>query len=139
MTDDGVPFGFEPWPSRNGQDFLAHNGPVYRRVEDGFTLGFRVLPRHCNAGGTCHGGMLSFLADMLLIGGSKAALGYQGFTSTISLQCDFLEAVQPGSWLEGRMEVARATTSLIFAEGRLTCEGRPVLRTNGILRRPSQR
>ena len=139
MTEDSVPQGFEPWPSRTGHDFLAHNGPVYRRLVGGFTLGFRVLPRHCNAGGTCHGGTLSFLADMLLIGGSKAVLGYREFTSTISLQCDFLDAVQPGSWVEGRMEIARATGSLIFAEGRLTCDGKPVLRTSGILRRPTQR
>jgi acyl-coenzyme A thioesterase PaaI-like protein len=139
MTAQEIPPGFEPWPSRNGQDFLAHNGPLYRRVEDGFTLGFRVLPQHCNPGGTCHGGMLSFLADMLLIGGSKAALGYADFTTTISLHSDFLEAVPVGSWLEGRMQVSRATGSLIFSEGRLTCDGRPVLRVSGILRRPTPR
>jgi uncharacterized protein (TIGR00369 family) len=138
MTDN-IPAGFAPWPSRDGDDFFSHNGPLYRRLEGGFTLGFRVLPRHCNPGGTCHGGMLSFLADMLLIGGSHAALDYRDFTVTISLHCDFLDAAPRGAWLEGRMEVVRATGSMIFAEGRITCEGRPILRASGILRRPTQR
>jgi uncharacterized protein (TIGR00369 family) len=139
MTALNVPPGFEQWPSRSGQDFLAHNGPLYRSFTDAFTLGFSVLTRHCNPGGTCHGGMLSFLADMLLIGGSKAALDYAEFTTTISLHCDFLDAVPVGSWLEGRMQVVRVTGSLIFGEGRLTCDGRPVLRFSGILRRPTPR
>ncbi|MGG5822108.1 PaaI family thioesterase [Falsiroseomonas sp. HW251] len=138
MTD-GMPPGFEPWPSRAGDDFLSHNGPLYRRFEGGFTLGFRVEKRHCNPGGTCHGGMLSFLADMLLIGGSHAALNFHDFTRTISLHCDYLDAAPMGAWLEGRMEVVRATRTLIFGEGRLTIAGKPVLRVDGILRRPTQR
>jgi uncharacterized protein (TIGR00369 family) len=131
------PPGFEAWPAREG-GFLAQNGPVYRRLEGGFTLGFRVLPRHCNNGDSCHGGMLSLLADILLIGGSKAVLGYQGFTVTISLACDFVAAAPLGSWLEGRAQVVRATGSLIFAEGRLTIGEQSVLRANGILRRPTR-
>jgi acyl-coenzyme A thioesterase PaaI-like protein len=83
--------------------------------------------------------MLSFLADMLLIGGSHAALDYRDFTVTVSLHCDYLDAAPLGAWLEGRMEVVRATGSMIFAEGRLTIEGRPILRTSGILRRPTPR
>jgi uncharacterized protein (TIGR00369 family) len=138
MTD-AIPPGFEPWPSRAGDDFLSHNGPLYRSREGDFVLGFRVLKRHCNPGGTCHGGMLSFLADMLLIGGSHAALDYRDFTVTVSLHCDYLDAAPLGAWLEGRMEVVRATGSMIFAEGRLTSDGRPILRTSGILRRPTPR
>lgn len=132
-----IPPGFEPWPT-SGAGFLAQNGPVHRRFEGGFTLGFRVLPRHCNLAGTCHGGMLSLLADLLLIGGSKAALGLEDFVTTISLNCDFVDAAPQGSWLEGRMEVVRATRTLIFGEGRLLLDQRPVLRVNGILRRPAK-
>lgn len=39
---------------------------------------------------------------------------------------------------EGRAQVVRATGSLIFAEGRLTIGEQPVLRANGILRRPTR-
>lgn len=138
MDEAAAPPGFAPWPAAEA-GFLRHNGPIYRRHgDDGFVLGFRVLPRHANMAGTCHGGMLSFLADMLLIGGSKAALGHEGFTATISLACDFVDTAPVGAWLEGRMQVVRVTGSLIFGEGRLTHEGRAVLRVNGILRRPSR-
>jgi uncharacterized protein (TIGR00369 family) len=140
MEGDAVPEGFEPWRPHPGPGFFPHNGPVYVRHGEGpFALGFRVLARHCNGVGTCHGGMLSFLADMLLIGGSKAELGIEGFITTISLHCDFVGAAPEGSWLEGHATVVRATGSLIFAEGRLLNEGKAVLRTNGILKRPGRR
>jgi acyl-coenzyme A thioesterase PaaI-like protein len=137
MDDSDIPPGFEPWPFNEG-GFLHHNGPVYRRFDNGFVLGFRVLPRHANRAGICHGGMLSFVADMLLIGGAKTALGIEGFTATVNLACDFVDQAPVGAWIEGRMEVVRATGSLIFGEGRLTDQGRVVLRMNGILRRPSR-
>ena len=67
---------------------LAHNpfldriGPLYARLADGeFVLGFRVEPGHCNPGGTCHGGMMSTLADMLLILGANAQANLQRYMS----------------------------------------------------------
>ena len=41
-------------------------GRIYIRMDgEDAVMGFRVSPRHINAHGTCHGGMLASFADML--------------------------------------------------------------------------
>ncbi len=48
--------------------FIDPLGPLYGKREDNsIVLGMVVEPHHCNPGGTCHGGMLMTLADMLLL------------------------------------------------------------------------
>jgi uncharacterized protein (TIGR00369 family) len=120
---------------------LAHNpfldriGPLYARFADGeFTLGFHVEAGHCNPGGTCHGGMMSTLADMLLILGSNAQANLQRYMTTVNLTTDFLGPAPLGCWLEGRAQVLRVTKSLVFAQGLMTRDGEPVMRASGILK-----
>jgi uncharacterized protein (TIGR00369 family) len=115
--------------------FLERVGPLYARFADGeFVLGFQVEPGHCNPGGTCHGGMMSTLADMLLILGTNAQAKLQRYLSTVSLSTDFVGPAPLGAWLEGRMQVVRVTRSLVFAQGTMTRDGEAVMRTSGILK-----
>lgn len=115
--------------------FLERVGPLYACLRDGaFVLGFRVEPGHCNPGGTCHGGMMSTLADMLLILGANVQADLQRYLTTVSLNTDFVGPAPAGAWLEGRMQVVRVTRSLVFAQGLITRDGEPVLRTSGILK-----
>jgi acyl-coenzyme A thioesterase 13 len=60
------PEGFEPL--FRSSPFLDHNGPFfYRRTEDGaFVIGLRILPKHANARGGAHGGLLMTLCDIAL-------------------------------------------------------------------------
>lgn len=115
--------------------FLEHVGPMYARFRDGeFVLGFRIEPVHCNPAGTCHGGMMSTLADMLLILGAAAQADLKRYLTTVSLSTDFVGPAPAGAWLEGRTQVVRVTRSLVFAQGTMTSNGEAVFRCNGIFK-----
>lgn len=115
--------------------FIDANGPLYAKWEnDRVVIGLEIEARHCNSNGTCHGGMLAMLADMLLAMGSNLQGGLSRFLPTISLTCDFLGPAKRGSWVEGRLEVLKVTKSFVFSQGLLTVEGEPILRANAILK-----
>jgi len=104
--------------------FIDANGPLYGKWElDRIVLGVRIERRHCNTNGTCHGGMLALLADMLLAMGSNLQADLSRFLPTVNLTCDFLGPATLGSWIEGRLEVLRVTNSLVFSQGLLTVQG----------------
>lgn len=129
-----IPDGFREVPLRNNP-FLDRVGPLYGRLDgDQFVLGFAVLPQHCNPGGTCHGGMMMTLSDMLLILGSNVAARVARYFVTVSVNNDFLGPAPEGAWIEGRAEVLRVTRSFVFSQGLFTHEGNPILRTSGILK-----
>ncbi len=132
--DTAIPEGFRriefaPNP------FLERVGPMFARFRGGeFVLGFRVEPVHCNLMGTCHGGMMSTLADIMLILGAAAQADLKRYMITVSLNTDFVGPARAGDWLEGRTQVVRVTRSLVFAQGTMTCGADAVLRANGILK-----
>jgi uncharacterized protein (TIGR00369 family) len=129
-----IPADFRPVNSP-GNPFISANGPLYGRWIDGrFTLGFLVEERHCNPGKTCHGGMISTLADMTLLFGCNLQGGVQRYMLTVSLNIDFLGASGPGDWIEGRCEVLRASKNMVFAQGMLTVGDKPIARLNGIFK-----
>lgn len=139
MTDRPPPEGFVEFAKDSG--FIGFNGPVYARKADGhIDIGFYVIDRLCNPGGTCHGGWLSSFADIQL-----AAVSYfhadkdrdpqeRSFFATISLSVDFLAAVKLGAWVEGRGEVLRVTRNTAFAQMVATADGKPCLRASGVFR-----
>jgi uncharacterized protein (TIGR00369 family) len=131
MTPD-LPAGFAALKLRPNP-YIDACGPLYgRREGDRLVLGLRVERRHCNPGGTCHGGMLTTLADMLLVLGASAQTGDTRYMLTVSLSCDFIGPAPEGAWLEGRLNVLRRTRSLVFCEGRFDGDGALVLRLSGI-------
>ena len=130
----GIPPGFVPL-SFPPSAFVEMTGPMYGRREGGiFTLGFRVEPRHCNAAGVCHGGMIATVCDMLLTVGSNIQSNQSRFLPTISMTCDFLAAAQEGAWVEGRVQVLRTTRNLLFASGLLEAAAGPVARASGVMK-----
>ncbi len=132
--DTPIPTGFKPVVFQSNP-YLDLVGPLYGRLDgDAFVLGFQVERRHCNPGGTCHGGMLMTLADMLLLLGANVHCDIRRYMTTVSVTNDFLAPAPAGSWLEGRVQVLRTTRSLIFIQGTMCLDGAPVLRTSGILK-----
>jgi uncharacterized protein (TIGR00369 family) len=129
-----IPPGFRRAPI--GGAFLAHNGPLYARLEGArLRLGFRVQERHTNPLNICHGGMLATFADMLLPFAIIYEPGHERrFLPTISLQVDYLAQAPLGAWVEGEGEVLRRTRSMVFAQGRVTADGVPALRVSGIFK-----
>lgn len=130
-----LPPGFVPLDIPG--DFIAANGPLYIRHEGSLVLlGFRVERRHTNLLGSCHGGMLATFCDMLLpitVHRKSAEVGMR-FLPTVNLAIDYLAPAQLGQWVQGEADVLRVTRTLVFAQGLVTADGVPCVRTSGILR-----
>jgi len=136
-----APSAAEPVPAGFRRLNLVENGfidlcgPLYGRWADGrFTMGLRVEQRHCNPGGTCHGGMLLTLADMTMLIGSNLQAGLSRYLVTINLATDFIAPAPRGAWIEGRVDVLRASKNLLFAQGSLSVEDGIVARISGIFK-----
>jgi uncharacterized protein (TIGR00369 family) len=119
--------------------FIDGIGPLYGRLEDErFVLGIRIERRHCNPGGTCHGGMIMTLSDMLLLMGSNIEGRVNRYFTTVNVTCDFIGPAKEGDWVEGRMQVLRVARSLVFAQGLFTTGETMVARCSGILKPVSE-
>ena len=66
VSDSDPPEGFKPLFRTS--PFLEHNGPFfYRENDDGtFVVGLRIQPKHANARGIAHGGILMTMCDIAL-------------------------------------------------------------------------
>jgi len=129
------PEGFVPSPRG---PYTTHNGPMFHKINaDGtFEHAFYVLPRHCNAMGIVHGGMLATFLDGLLARAVHGAAG--GFSVTLHLSMDFLAAARKGQWVFGEAEVTRSAKEITFAQARIHSDGRDVLRGSGVFKRAAQ-
>ncbi|MGB7184153.1 MAG: PaaI family thioesterase [Burkholderiaceae bacterium] len=115
--------------------FIDPLGPLYgKREAESLVLGLMIEPRHCNPGGSCHGGMLMTLADMLLLLNANAQTGIAQFMVTVNLTCDFVGPAVAGDWIEGRATVLKASRNMIFVNGVFTTGGKAVSRVNGIFK-----
>jgi uncharacterized protein (TIGR00369 family) len=100
--------------------------------------GFRVLPKHLNPIGLCHGGMLATFCDVIM----PMSAAYQeemdtGLLPTVSLSLDYLAPTPGGAWVEARTELLRRGKRLVFAQVMLTADGRLTVRANGVFSVPS--
>ena len=120
-------------------EFTAAAGPWYVKDEGGRLVGgFRVLPKHLNPIGVCHGGMLATFCDVMM----PMSLGYQermdtGLLPTVSLSLDYLAPTPGGAWAEARVELLRRGKRLAFAEVRVVADGVLTVRANGVFSVPS--
>jgi uncharacterized protein (TIGR00369 family) len=129
-----VPDGFEPIAF--GGEFITLNGPLFMRERAGvFQLGFCVESRHTNPMGICHGGMMASFCDMLLpmAAHRHVSVGFR-FLPTINLQIDYLATVAQGAWVQGQAEVLRSTRTLVFVQGLVHADDKPVARVSGIFK-----
>lgn len=126
-----APAGFQP-VTRYGP-FMSSVGPLfYRRDGDALIVGVRVGERHTNLRGIAHGGMLVTLADN--------AMGYVLSSTrqppmpmvTVNLSTDFLDVARPGDWVEAHVDILRVGGRLAYADCRLVCGARKLLRASGV-------
>ena len=108
-------------------------GPLYCRGEGAdLIIGLGVEPKHCNARGTVHGGILATLADV--------ALGYNmAFSSTppaslvtANLTLDFAGTAKIGDWLEARVDVQKQGSRLSFANCYITVNEQRIVRASAV-------
>ncbi len=78
-------------------------------------LGLRAEPKHCNARGAVHGGILATLADVALGYTMAFSSDPPGNLTTASLNLDFAGAAKLGEWLETRVDIQRQGSRLAFA------------------------
>ena len=128
-----LPSGYRTYDYEDPFEDLV--GPFGYRV-DGNAVGFafRSDERHANTGGTLHGGMLMTFADFALC--LTAVWDQPGEKCvTVSCNCEFVAAGQPGETVEARGEVTRRTRSLTFVRGQLSAGDRLLLTFSGIVKR----
>lgn len=129
-----IPSGFTQLKLR-ANPFVDPLGPLFGKKEgDTIVVALRIEPRHCNPGGTCHGGMLMTMADMLLLINANVQGNIARYMVTVNLTCDFVGPAVEGDWLEGRATVLRASKNMVFANGIMTVADNPVARVNGIFK-----
>lgn len=119
MDDNPMPGGIgTPWRKRDG---------------DVWVYGLLTRVDHSNPAGAVHGGVLMVFADHTL--GCYVEAAADGAPNvTIQLNTHFLAAVDPGSFLELRGEVTRATGSMVFVRGIVSVGERDVAAMDGIWR-----
>jgi acyl-coenzyme A thioesterase 13 len=128
---DEVPPGFEALFRTS--PFLDALGPFYcRRGENGLVIGLRLAPKHANARGLAHGGLLLTLCDI--------ALGYAAAHSeeppltltTAHISADFAGSARIGDWVESRADVQRIGGRLAFVNVYLVVNSTRIVRASGI-------
>lgn len=128
------PAGFTPLDGRGG--FTTHTGPLFQRLPEGeggvVEQALYILPRHTNALGVLHGGMLSTFLDGLL--GAAVRRGSQRTGVTIHLSVDFLRMARKGEWLIGEGRMTQASSDVAFAEGRAFVGRSEVGRATGVFK-----
>jgi uncharacterized protein (TIGR00369 family) len=109
-------------------------GPFFEREHPatGWTRALAVDERHLNPEGVLHGGVLTTFADYVLYRAIGDELTHELKFATITLTCQFLAAGKAGRILTGTGRIVRRTRSVIFAEGTIQDEGRPLLTATGI-------
>lgn len=122
------------WRERTLPGFIGLIGPLWTRREDaGWAYGLLTTEAHLNPAGVVHGGLTTSLIDHALSALAWEAVGRQACV-TVQLDTQFLAAVQAGQFLEARGHVVRATSSLVFMQGRLSVDGEPVLGASAVMK-----
>lgn len=133
--DSEPPPGFEPLFRTS--PFLDLLGPFfYRKEPDGtFVVGLRVLPKHANARGTAHGGLLMTLLDIAI--GYRTSLSQEppAALTTASMTADFAGAPKVGDWVEAHVDVQKVGGRLAFANAFLVVDGERVVRGSAVFSR----
>lgn len=131
-----APDGFRPL--QRSSPLLDLLGPFYGRhdLQGRLVVAVRIEDKHCNHGGTAHGGLLSTLADV--------GLGYAMAFSreppqpmvTVGLRLDFCGSARLGDWLEVHTEIDKIGQRMAFASARIRCGERLVASASGVFHLP---
>ncbi len=128
-----IPEGFLPETGTDPAEDLC--GPFYlNREPDQITAGLLVEHKHCNGMQTVHGGILMTFADFALCAQARY-LTRDRHIITVSLSAEFVDTAPHGSWLTSKGQVVKRTNSLVFVQGVIQDEDRPVVMYNGIGKR----
>jgi acyl-coenzyme A thioesterase PaaI-like protein len=123
----------DPFLDRIGPMFIAD--PFAGNETEPARFAVRIEPHHCSFAGTCHGGLISTVLDIVLGRGTAASIG-GGHTPTVTLTVDFMRAAKNGDWLESRLRILRRTRSMMFCDALLLGPQGPVARATAVFKLP---
>lgn len=126
----------DPFLDRIGPMFIAE--PFARDALEPARFAICIEPHHCSFAGTCHGGLISTVLDIVLGRGTAAAIDGQ-HVPTVTLTVDFMRAAKVGDWLESRLRILRRTRSLMFCDAILQGPEGPVARATAVFKLPAAR
>ncbi|MGY9058101.1 MAG: PaaI family thioesterase [Alphaproteobacteria bacterium] len=94
----------DPHESLTGPFYMRKGGPI----GEVYLLAER---KHCNTGGSVHGGLLMTMADLALCAACRD--GLEGERAiTVSLNAEFLAAGMEGDFIEAKAELTRRGSSM---------------------------
>ena len=102
-----------------------------RRDGDTWRYGALADERHVNNRGVVHGGLLLTFADHALGLTIWERIGRRN-CATAQLNFHFVDAAQPGEFLELDAEIVRTTRSMVFVRGTIRTGSRTVAAADGI-------
>lgn len=122
------------WKPRQLGGFMGRSGPLWTRREgSGWVYGLLAEEQHLNPAGVVHGGALSTLIDHVL-----STVAWEAFERTpcvtVQLDTHFLAEVRAGQFALARASITARTSSLVFMEGTVQVDDRPVLAARAIMK-----
>ena len=126
--------GYETWEGYDPFEDMC--GPMYYRQEADGTCRCRMrsTEKSRNSSGAIHGGALMTFADYAIFMFAKKAL--TGVNAvTVSMNCDFTAAGEPGDVLEATGSVVHETRGMIFVQGIIFTGERTLLNCSAVLKK----
>lgn len=113
--------------------FGWENGPIFdRTTSNGFKRGFRIEPRHLNAGGVLHGGMVMTFADIVLAQ-AVGKVAEPPFV-TIRMTTDFIGIAFEGDWVEGTAVAEAPVDGIVAVRGTIEARGGVIASAQGLFK-----
>jgi uncharacterized protein (TIGR00369 family) len=121
----------DPHECLTGLFYMRKGGPI----GEVYLLAER---KHCNTGGSVHGGLLMTMADLALCAACRD--GLEGERAiTVSLNAEFLAAGLEGDFIEAKAELTRRGSSLGFARCIISAGDRQILSASVVTKRVPRR
>jgi uncharacterized protein (TIGR00369 family) len=117
----------DPLETLTGPFYMRTGGPsgeIYLLAE----------AKHCNTGGSIHGGLLMTMADMALCAACRDGLDGER-AITVSLNSEFLSAGFEGDFIVAKAELTRRGRSMAFARCLITAGDKPILSASAVTKR----
>lgn len=121
-------------PVNNLTGFSNYIGPFFEKTYEDGTIrrAVAMAEHHLNPEGVVHGGALLSFMDYVIYRAIGDDIGHRIQFATINLNTQFLAAAKKGDIVYGVGEVVRKTRTVIFAQGQLFTDHRPVMTGTGI-------
>ena len=131
------PEGFRAFNINKIGGFVALNGPIfYKRDPERMICGAWLSERHNNGAHITHGGWMASLMDISLPACAMYKLDPRpSRVVTVNLSLDYMAVGQPGDWVEVHVDMLKETASLLFAQGIMSTNGKPLLRGSSVLKK----